>query len=261
MKTEIKKITPEIARDLLKRNNMNRPLNKRHVENLKTQMLNNLWIFDGSPIKLDIRGRLLDGQHRLNAIIEANYSADFVVISGIPIEAFKVMDTGKTRTASDSIAIDIPVNSSMISDVSRSIITFDLCRRLIRGKGGYISNQEVYQFAMDNIFIINESYDFCKKFKRPIIPKSKLVTFHILFRRRSITNADTFISKLCTGLDLDVSSPVYILRQKLIADAISKKKIDTESKYALIAKCWNMYRKNETATTVHIPIDKEFEII
>lgn len=263
MKTEIKKITPELATEMLKKNGMNRPLSRRHVEILKHQMKSGQWMFDGTPIKFNGSGQLLDGQHRLTALIESECEFDFVVISGIPTESFSVMDTGKTRSAADAISIESIPNSMVVSDVSRSLLNFKSHSRLTRTStnSSYISNAQVYNFALENHVLINKSYDFCKKFVRPILPKSKLVAFHILFSDKSALDADVFISKLCTGLDLELSNPIYILRQKLIADAVSKKKISTDIKYALIAKCWNMFRKNETGTTVQLPSSPEFNLL
>ena len=106
MKVETRTITPEVAKEMLKRNVSNRPLNSGHVNHLARQMKDGLWVFDGQPIRLTESGGLLDGQHRLSGIVESNRSFDFIVVTGISSSAFTVMDTGRNRQASDVLAID-----------------------------------------------------------------------------------------------------------------------------------------------------------
>jgi hypothetical protein len=77
MRTEVREINPTIAKEMLKRNFNNRKLNETHIRNLSNQMKLNNWLFDGTPLKFDKYGRLLDGQHRLNAVIESNKQIKF----------------------------------------------------------------------------------------------------------------------------------------------------------------------------------------
>jgi hypothetical protein len=265
MKTEIKTITPELARELLKKNGLNRPLNKRHVNILAGQMLTGKWLFDGTPIKLNGAGQLLDGQHRLTALVESNQTFDFVVISGLPSESFKVMDTGKLRSAADSVGIDVPHHAVLIADVARHLVNFDSHQMFTaissRDRSTFVPNSVVYEYAMANLEKINASFEFCKKFKGALLQKSKLTAFHMLFSRVNVTDADLFISKFSTGLDLDAESPIYILRQKLIQNSLSKKKMSTNQKYALIVRAWNKFRKKETVSNMQIPTTYELEIL
>lgn len=263
MKTEIKSITPEIASQMLKKNGMNRPLSRRHVGILKNQMVQGKWLFDGTPLKLNAAGQLLDGQHRLTALVESDVTLDFVVITGLPTESFTVMDTGKVRSAADSISIESVPNATLVSDVSRSLLNFESHKRFTRASAGrsFISNSDVYNFAVNNLEKINASYTFCKKFKNTLIPMSKVTAFHMLLSRTNVEDAEVFISKFCTGLDLDQTSPIYILRQKLISDAVSKKKMSTDSKYALIVRAWNLFRKGASVQNIQIPQTVELDIL
>ena len=61
MKTEVRVVTPAIAKELLKRNPNNRKLNEAHVSRLEKQMNNGQWIFDGQPIRISPSGSVLDG--------------------------------------------------------------------------------------------------------------------------------------------------------------------------------------------------------
>jgi hypothetical protein len=265
MKTEIRTINPDMARDMLKRNVNNRPLNQKHVDNLTHQMKSGQWIFDGTPIKLAESGSLLDGQHRLHALTQSDMELEFLVLTGIKSEAFKVMDTGRNRQASDVLGIAGIQYAQELPTVVRGIMNYHRVGSLkptnTRDRIP-ITNTEILQFASENVYSLSASISFVWKFKRPIVSKVKLASLHYLFCERSVTDADHFISKLCTGLDLAPESPIYVLREKLISDSVSRTKMPLDKKYAFIVKCWNMHRKNESANMrIQIPQDSAAKIL
>jgi len=96
-------ITPEIARKLLKKNTVNRPLRKGHVAKLATKMILGRWREDIAPsIILGKHGVIIDGQHRLAAIIESGIPTN-TDIKHTNDESAKLVDidSGLARSASD----------------------------------------------------------------------------------------------------------------------------------------------------------------
>lgn len=67
---EVETITPELAADLLSRNMKNRPVSQQRVRKYMAAMVAGKWLLNGEAIKISIDGRLIDGQHRLKAIIQ-----------------------------------------------------------------------------------------------------------------------------------------------------------------------------------------------
>lgn len=99
-------ITPELATQLLERNNVNRPLSDMHVQRLANQIRSGKWKFNGDTIKLSDTEDVLDGQHRLWAIIDAQKSVETIIVYGIERDAFATIDTlRRARTGSDVIAL------------------------------------------------------------------------------------------------------------------------------------------------------------
>src|ERR1700677_3692262 len=98
MKIEEIKMTPALATKLLQKNTMNRNLSQRIVGAYAAAMAAGEWVPDGSPFRIAESGRLLDGQHRLAAIVQSNVTICLVVISGLPDDSQLTMDTGATRT-------------------------------------------------------------------------------------------------------------------------------------------------------------------
>lgn len=94
-------ITPDTARIYLKLNNNNRPLRKTHIRELASDMMQGNWQVTHQSIAFDITGRLIDGQHRLYAIIEAGIPIQISVTRGCSASSFSIIDRGSNRSKSD----------------------------------------------------------------------------------------------------------------------------------------------------------------
>lgn len=115
MKIDVQTISPADAITLLAGAPPNRNLVRRRVAALAEAMSNDQWRIDGAPIRLDADGRLLDGQHRLSAVVEAAKPVEFVVVSGLEGDSQLVMDTGKPRTLADYLTIHGVANARSIA--------------------------------------------------------------------------------------------------------------------------------------------------
>ena len=74
----------------------NRKVDDNLVDRYAHQMKKGLWDVNGEGIIIAESGRLLNGQHRLHAVIKSGKTIQSVVIYGVEEEAFKTIDTGKT---------------------------------------------------------------------------------------------------------------------------------------------------------------------
>ena len=73
MEARIELITPKIAEQYLAKNSNNYSrLYKATVDQYAYEMLNGEWIFNGEAIKFNKSGKLVDGQHRLSAIVKSD---------------------------------------------------------------------------------------------------------------------------------------------------------------------------------------------
>lgn len=107
MKTSIIYVTPAIATQYLESNaEFQRGVRSKEVKMLSEAMTRGEWILTHQGIAFDTNGKLIDGQHRLMAIIEANIPQDCLVVTGVDPAAFKVLDIGAKRSTSDMLAID-----------------------------------------------------------------------------------------------------------------------------------------------------------
>lgn len=93
-------ISPEIAKDYLASNAGNRRLSETTVLTYKNEMLAGRWDL-GPVISFDVNGKLLDGQHRLSAVVSAGIIIPFIVLRDLPPQSATRFDVGKNRNASD----------------------------------------------------------------------------------------------------------------------------------------------------------------
>ena len=106
MQYAIEVINPQVAQAHLGKNIGNRKLRVAHVRNLAGAMSRGEWRLTHQGIAFSETGRLIDGQHRLNAVIESGKSVAMVVIRGLPDDSFKAVDLGNRRTTADVLAED-----------------------------------------------------------------------------------------------------------------------------------------------------------
>lgn len=102
-KTEVARLTPELARNLLDNMAPNRNVSRRYLQRMVNARLRDEFHDTGDPIRLDSTGKvMLDGQHRCHMVIKTGMPI-MVRIVRISDEARYVIDTGKPRTTSDSL--------------------------------------------------------------------------------------------------------------------------------------------------------------
>lgn len=247
IKIHHQKITPELAKKYLERNKRNRHINKNTVDFYVAQMRQNQWLPTGDPIKFSKKGNLLDGQHRLSAIVQYGHPVDMFVAEGLEDETFKVIDTGKSRSASDVVAMLGVKHATTMAGAVRAIIMFrrgsyyDPKKR----KAG-VSNSDILDFIhrhkqiQEQVVFVTSLYT---QFRA--VPASGLCMLYHVLSKHNQTKADTFFSKYATGIDLSAKSPIYALRNRLLSDYQNKSKLTYRDKLALVVYAWNAYIKNK----------------
>jgi hypothetical protein len=105
--TQTEIITPEIARRYLAANHCNRNLSRPHVIRLVNAMLSGEFHHTHQGIAFDEFGNLIDGQHRLSAIVESGTSQPMQVTRGISSRSRSMVDGQiRPRRISDSLMME-----------------------------------------------------------------------------------------------------------------------------------------------------------
>lgn len=244
------RITPKIARQWLDDQHVRqRPVAQARVHAYAADMKAGRWQQTGESIKFDNDGQLLDGQHRLRAIIEAGATIEVMVVRGLPRESFFAIDTGKTRGGGDALAID--GTDTGISKIVATAASMSIAYR--RGAQPVSSqhrptNREVVEFVRSHPDIV-EAVRFVHANAAKGAPMSEAQLSWACYECRKLedTEADLFILDLIQGAALHSDDPVLQLREMLLANRASRRKMETAMLLAAVVKAWNRRRKSQKA--------------
>ena len=252
-------ITPTMAKELLEKNISNRSVKARIVAKYSNDMLNGNWIEDtGELITISKLGVLLNGQHRLLAIIKSNTSHKIHLATDAPDEVFKVIDTGSSRNTSDIFKIDNIPNPNIMPSI---IYTY---KNLISGYARGQNDQKFSSSVCLNFY--NERPHFYQSVSKKtlswynafskILGPSFIGGFYCYFQSINESMANDFFNQLCYG-EGNICKPIALLRKKLMDDKLSIKKLPVALKNAYIIKAWNYYRNNESIKILKFDFDTE----
>ena len=98
-------ISPDIASQWLEGNVRNRRIDQKHVNCLAQEMAAGRWMMTHQGIAFDANGTLIDGQHRLWAILQSGCVIRMPVSFGLPVECIDAIDGMKARSNVDRMTL------------------------------------------------------------------------------------------------------------------------------------------------------------
>ena len=240
-------ITPSMAKSYLENNSNNRKLRTAYVIRYANDMKNGKWIADTAEcVKISKSGKVLDGQHRLMAIVKANVPVYMLVAFNVEDNVFDVLDTGATRSASDVFHISGVKNSNSLPSIIAyyNMLVENKIEANVRISKN--TNASLLEQYYDNKQywdkITKHTYHLYNSFAK-ILPPSAIGGFYCYLSDLDPINAEKFMNQLCTGTD---AHPVInLLRNRLMQDKVSPRKVSMAVKAALIIKTWNFYKRNQ----------------
>jgi hypothetical protein len=129
--SHVLEMTPALAEDLLTHcNTHNRSLADAHVETLANEMRAGRWQLTHQGIAFSPNRVLLDGQHRLWAVVMSGVTVPMRIFINEPAGAMAVIDTGKTRSNDQILTL-----CGGIGHVGRDELA--TLRALLAGHGGW----------------------------------------------------------------------------------------------------------------------------
>jgi hypothetical protein len=233
-------VTPEVAKQWLAKNLNNRKVRPNQVNKLTRDILNGKWTVNGETVKFDTNDRLIDGQHRLLAIIAADTPAETIVISGLAPEVAITLDQQSKRTMADHLD----------SIGEQSTHTLSGALRVLRGiKEGTITHKEESTISeIANTFKefpdIKGSIHYVSVNRQlsNIIQPSITGALHCIFNRVNSVKCEEFFTALKNGIGLDKNDSRYILRERLVANRMNNNnRLLKNAIIALTVKAWNAY--------------------
>jgi len=100
---KVEAIGPDEAAKILEGCTKNRDVSQRIVDRYSKAMDEGKWALNGESVVIGKDGRLVDGQHRLWAVIQSGRTVDFLVVRGVDPDAFETCDQGMNRTPTHAL--------------------------------------------------------------------------------------------------------------------------------------------------------------
>lgn len=261
IKYEIVSITPMMARKWLDESNFdNRSLNQYRVSKIAHDIKNEKWVFDGTPIRFNGGGNLLDGQHRLSAIIKANKHVKSFVFRGLESCSQNTIDTGKSRSVSDIMHFNGYVNTTSLSAAARLAIGYREFKGDLKAwdkskESNSISTQDILNEVNKRPLLIKATTSVLPlKYVKKMVGSGTPIFCYFLFASQSSQHiADSFFQKLENGDDLSASSPILKLRNEIaLRDTKETNRGQRQSvhRIAMFIKAWNAWRSQENINSV-----------
>lgn len=218
-RAEIRTITPEWAVEVLERHSESqvegkfrqRLLNDNTAKLYATDMKSGNWTLNGQGISFDEDGNLLDGQHRLAAVVIAKVAIPMLVMWDLPAEVnnrirtIDTFDIGKKRSIGNQLAIDGFTYYSEIASAARLTIL------MVRGIGMKEAVSSVQGIAVANL-MKNSYLKLIDLLKQGHAPKTKyagrILAPLALLRSAEPDTADLFATEFNEMANLAKGSPI-----------------------------------------------------
>lgn len=212
--SDIELISPKIAAEYLKHNQSNRPVKPRLVARIAAEINEGRWCLNGQPIIFSDRGTLLDGQHRLLAVIESGASVQAMVTRGVDEQSFASMDSGLSRQGADVLAIRGVTNYRSVAAALSLLVLWDSNRQ-----GQYlrdVSSTKVAQVVSiyPNLEVIVANVH-AQIGRNRSLPKTLVAAAAHQFSRVDASEAERWLVDLAVGANLATDDPVFVLRRRL----------------------------------------------
>lgn len=242
------RVSPEVASDWLARNIINRPLSPANIHAYAADMASDNWKLSSEAIKFTKSGKLVDGQNRLHAVIEAGKSVNLAVSTGEDDDIFDVLDSGKSRSGRDVLCIaGLGVfEAGAASAAIQIILNYEAGRdpaSSVRAR-----NHEVRRYWAETPGFKN-TVTFIASLPRqhPPITHANAMFLHWVFSQKHVEKADEFMRGLYSGEFLARTNPIYQLRQKMIGEKMNGRSVSRRDQIHSAIKAWNHFRANRQA--------------
>jgi hypothetical protein len=272
------KITPEIAGLLLRKNvENNRTLMPSVVSKYAQLMKVGQWDANtGDTIKISDDGFVLDGQHRLYAVVKSGVTIYSFVAYGLSKDSFRNIDIGKSRKTADAlhfsgiptskvVAAAVQLYYSLKNGTQLSVMRTPSAPGREHAGGGNIFCGSATSVGRLSSLDIEKIY-FAKREKwqkyvstylrkcRVIDTSSNIAGMWAYLADINEDDADEFFARLVEGDSLSTGSPILALRERLLAAKTTKAGyLSSSERRAVYVSAWNAYRRGKAQNSIRIP--------
>lgn len=236
-----------------------RKIDPKQVKKLVLAITRGEWRPNGATIVFNSKGELIDGQHRLSAIIETGRTLPSIVVTGVSPEesTFHTIGDEKARKITDF------VQSANVTVVSGAVRYLWLANNGIWPPTG---QREIPPIA-DLMKLVKKHQDELSDLVHPISPAGRFLghssfcVFLCFYYTRIYPTAYTekvsdFFARVGDGVGLSLNDPAYQLRRRWLNQPTNTR-INKTAAMAMIMKALHAYLDGETMSRITFDPNKE----
>lgn len=249
---ELELITPAQAAEWLETSNThNRRIRPNQTKNLSWDMEEGNWYFTGDTIKFSPDGVLLDGQHRLKAIVESGSMEWLIVVRGIDPRAQAAIDTQSRRMAYDALKLrGVEGDMKNAAAVARGVFMYD--------HGRVPTQLETVTYVEDHADDIADAVEVSEMVRRAgrLTGGSFYGIAYYLLARVDANAARDFFEKLAGGYELGKGDPILLLLKHLskgLPYGFGRGSWHLRQNLALVFTSWNAWRQGKQLHQMRVP--------
>ncbi|MET7839196.1 hypothetical protein ABZT45_11315 [Streptomyces sp. NPDC005356] len=243
---EVLHISPELAAKWLTRNTNNRPLSKSAVQQLAGQMQRGEWQLTHQGIAFDENEVLIDGQHRLAAVIKADTTVPMTVTHGVPRTAFTVMDTGRKRTGRDALALAGEANATHLAAALRGLHLFLHAPNSAWSGGSSVTSNDQLLVLLEKHPRVRDALHHGIALNRAcrVTVTAATIGWYVTAEARPDIDQSAWKDGVITGARLESGDPRLTLRNTMLSLAAGKthrRRDDSREHLLYYLKAWNAW--------------------
>lgn len=243
-------VTPDVAEQWLGKNIDNRRIKRQHVDKLAQDMAADRWHMTDESIKFDRDGRLIDGQHRLLAVVKSGASILLRVTRGLDPESQKFMDTASSRTAADALGFDGKSHTALLAAIARIALAVDAGKVHLRG---YPATHAEILAWVDQNPLAEESAAFASRYARKTDCRPALVGYtHLRLSEVDAQDAADFWIAAAEKVNLRPGDPVMAMYNRFAEARRNREMLGNDACLSLIYRAWNYRRQGKQWKTARI---------
>lgn len=253
-------ITPDVAARWLEQNTHNRTVSDPIVMRYARDMQEGRWVSkNGETIKRAADGTIVDGQHRLYAVLMAGVAVQMLVVENVELSAQSTVDTGRARSFSDVCAINGTSYSHSVAGASRWWRWY-IHDRLRLATPGMYSHGELLDTLNTEAPWLAESVVRMHAFPKAIrLARPTLLAFVFSAAERvNMSAAHEWLAALDSGENLTKHNPAFTLRERLVLLAGQKTRTQNIVVVTYAVRSWNAFRAGKRYSHYRITDGEKF---
>lgn len=248
-------VTPNVAQAWLDKNAKNRKMSSSHVGKLARDMAKGRWRYSGEAIKFDGAGNLIDGQHRLAACVKADTPFETLVIYNLAGDAQVVLDSGKSRSASDVMSLDGAHYANHLAAACRLLAAERDGANILQGSR-YSTPEliDTLQYHKELPSVVNKvcSVRYPRSISVPQVATLVYIGKHLL---NVPLIADKFAEVMATGIPVYEGDAAHALRERIIKATTGPLTFRKADKWKLMKHSWNLFSAQQPAKLFRVPTE------